>query len=62
MRPHRDTSAGRLVEMGTIADMRHLSALTVEASFDAQVPDITRVPGVSMVEVQRLDAAMPGAG
>ena len=26
--------AGRLVEMGTLAEMRHLSALTVEATFD----------------------------
>ncbi len=46
--------AGVLVEMGTMAEMRHLSALTVEASFVAQVPDITRVPGVSMVEVRGL--------
>ena len=46
--------AGRLVEMGTLADMRHLSALTVEATFEGSVPDVTRVPGVSMVEVQGL--------
>jgi ABC-2 type transport system ATP-binding protein len=42
---------GRLVEMGTLADMRHLSALTVEATFDGAVPDVASVPGVSHVEV-----------
>ena len=40
--------------MGTLADMRHLSALTVEATFEGTVPDVSRVPGVSMVEVQGL--------
>ena len=43
---------GVLVEMGTMAEMRHLSALTVEATFDGDVPDVTGVPGVSMVTVQ----------
>ena len=41
--------AGHLVEMGTLAEMRHLSALTVEATFDGPVPDLTGVPGVSSV-------------
>ncbi len=45
---------GVLVEMGTMAEMRHLSALTVEATFDSAVPDVTQVPGVSMVDVQGL--------
>jgi ABC-2 type transport system ATP-binding protein len=40
---------GRLVETGTLADMRHLSAVTVEATFDGPVPDLSRVPGVSSV-------------
>ena len=44
--------AGVLVEMGTLAEMRHLSALTVEATFEGEVPDISRVPGVSLVEVR----------
>ena len=35
---------GVLVEMGTLAQMRHLSALTVEATFDGAVPDLTGVP------------------
>jgi ABC-2 type transport system ATP-binding protein len=42
---------GVLVEMGTLAQMRHLSALTVEATFDGLVPDLGQVPGVSAVEV-----------
>ncbi len=42
---------GRLVEMGTLAELRHLSSLTVEATFDGTVPDLTGVPGVSAVEV-----------
>lgn len=44
--------SGELVEMGTMAEMRHLSALTVEATFAGAAPDVTNVSGVSMVEVQ----------
>jgi len=42
---------GLLVEMGTLAEMRHLSALTVEATFEGPVPDLSRIAGVSSVEV-----------
>ena len=38
---------GTLVEMGTLAQMRHLSAVSVEAIFDGEVPDVTHVEGVS---------------
>ncbi|MGD0996875.1 MAG: ABC transporter ATP-binding protein [Thermoleophilia bacterium] len=41
---------GVLVEMGTMAQLRHLSALTVEATFDGSVPDLTGVPGVTAVQ------------
>ncbi len=41
---------GVLVEMGTLAQMRHLAALTVEATFEGDVPDLSAVPGVSAVE------------
>ena len=37
---------GRLVEMGTLAEMRHLSAVTVDVIFDATPPDLAGVPGV----------------
>lgn len=43
--------AGHLVESGTLADLRHLSALTVEATFTCPPPDLSPVPGVSDVEV-----------
>ncbi len=43
---------GRLVEMGTLAELRHLSALTVEVTFDGDVPDLSHVPGVSAVQIE----------
>ncbi len=43
--------AGHLVEVGTLSEMRHLSALQVEAELDGVVPDLSSVPGVSAVEV-----------
>jgi ABC-2 type transport system ATP-binding protein len=42
---------GKLVEMGTLAQMRHLSAVSVEATFTGTVPDLSAVPGVSSIEV-----------
>ena len=39
--------AGKLVEMGTLDEMRHLSALTVEVTFAGAVPDLSGIPGVS---------------
>jgi ABC-2 type transport system ATP-binding protein len=32
--------------------MRHLSALSVDATFDAAPPDLSRIPGVTAVEMQ----------
>jgi ABC-type branched-subunit amino acid transport system ATPase component len=43
--------AGRLVETGTLAQLRHLSALTVQATFDGPVPDLSLVAGVSSLAV-----------
>jgi ABC-2 type transport system ATP-binding protein len=43
--------SGNLIEAGTLADMRHLSALSVEATFDTTPPDVSRVPGVTAIEV-----------
>jgi ABC-2 type transport system ATP-binding protein len=43
--------AGKLVETGTLAQLRHLSALTVQATFDGAVPDLSRVAGVSSLAV-----------
>lgn len=44
--------AGRLVEVGTLAEMRHLSALSIEATFTGPPPDLSHVPGVSDVVVE----------
>jgi ABC-2 type transport system ATP-binding protein len=42
---------GHLVEAGTLADLRHLQALQVEATFTQPPPDLSVVPGVSDIEV-----------
>lgn len=43
--------SGKLVEVGTLAEMRHLSALTVEATFDKTPPKVDHIKGVSDVKV-----------
>jgi len=43
--------AGTLIEVGTLSEMRHLSAVTVEATFDADPPRVEGVKGVSNVRV-----------
>ncbi len=43
---------GELLQVGTLAEMRHLSALSVEATFEGAPPDISDVPGVSAVEIE----------
>lgn len=40
---------GRVAESGTLSELRHLSAVTVEAAFAGAVPDLSGVPGVSGV-------------
>lgn len=42
---------GKLVELGTLAEMRHLSAVTVEATFDGAPPDVSRIEGITDVRV-----------
>ena len=42
---------GRLVEMGTLEEMRHLSTVSVEAVFDATPPDLAGVVGVKRAVV-----------
>ncbi len=42
---------GKLVELGTLAEMRHLSAVTVQATFDDTPPKVRAIPGVSDVEI-----------
>jgi ABC-2 type transport system ATP-binding protein len=40
---------GKLVEIGTLEQIRHLSAVTVEATFDHVIPDFSETSGVSNV-------------
>jgi ABC-2 type transport system ATP-binding protein len=42
---------GELLELGTLVQMRHLSAFSVQATFEGPVPDVSNVAGVSNVEV-----------
>jgi ABC-2 type transport system ATP-binding protein len=43
--------AGQLVELGTLTEMRHLSALTVVATFTDKPPKVDHLEGVSAVHV-----------
>ncbi len=40
---------GRLIEQGTLADLRHLSAQTVEVTFPGEPPALPPLPGVHVV-------------
>jgi ABC-2 type transport system ATP-binding protein len=40
---------GKLVEVGTLAQLRHLSAVTIEATFEGTPPDVRHFKGVSNV-------------
>ncbi len=42
---------GRLVDEGTLAELRHLSAQTVEVTFDGPVPELPSLPGVHATAV-----------
>lgn len=41
---------GKLVEFGTLEEMRHFSAVTVEATFTGTPPRVDKIKGVSNVE------------
>ncbi|NNN18458.1 MAG: ABC transporter ATP-binding protein [Acidimicrobiaceae bacterium] len=40
---------GRLIEMGTLSDMRHLSVKTLEATFNGEIPDLSKIPGLKSI-------------
>jgi ABC-2 type transport system ATP-binding protein len=42
---------GELVELGTLDELRHLSALTIDATFSTSPPDVSKVKNVSNVTV-----------
>jgi ABC-2 type transport system ATP-binding protein len=41
--------AGKLVDQGTLTELRHLSAQTVEVTFEGPVPDLAPLPGVKAI-------------
>jgi ABC-2 type transport system ATP-binding protein len=54
---------GELLQVGTLTELRHLSALSIEATFDGPPPDLGGVPGVTAVAVdgQRLRCEVAGS-
>jgi ABC-2 type transport system ATP-binding protein len=42
---------GKLVEVGTLSEMRHLSALSVEATFPGQPPKVDKIKGVTNAKI-----------
>ncbi len=40
---------GKLIELGTLSEMRHLSAVTVEATFAGALPEVANLSGVTNV-------------
>jgi ABC-2 type transport system ATP-binding protein len=55
--------AGRLVETGTLEELRHLAAVSVEATVRGSMPDLSGVAGVSNVRVsgERLECQVLGS-
>ncbi len=43
--------AGKLVELGTLDELRHFSAVTVEATFTGKPPSVSGIKGVSNIEI-----------
>ncbi len=41
--------AGKLVDQGTLTELRHLSAQTVEVRFEGPLPDLAPLPGVKAI-------------
>lgn len=44
--------AGKIVEQGTLESLRHLSALTIEASFHQTPPDVSKLKNISHIHIQ----------
>lgn len=43
--------SGKLVELGTLPELRHLTAVSIQATFEQSPPDIKHVAGVSHVKI-----------
>jgi ABC-2 type transport system ATP-binding protein len=53
---------GRLVELGSLDQMRHLSSLVVEVTFDGPVPDLASIPGVRAAHTEGNTTRLEVAG
>jgi ABC-2 type transport system ATP-binding protein len=53
---------GRLVELGSLDEMRHLSSLLVEVTFAGTAPDLSAVPGVRSAHTDGRVAHLEVAG
>jgi ABC-2 type transport system ATP-binding protein len=53
---------GKLVELGSLNQMRHLSSLLVEVTFDGTVPDLSSIPGVRAIHTEGNTAHLEVAG
>ena len=53
---------GRLVELGSLDQMRHLSSLLVEVTFVGPAPDLTSTPGVRAAQTQGTTVRLEVAG
>jgi ABC-2 type transport system ATP-binding protein len=53
---------GRLVELGSLDQMRHLSSVLVEVTFVGRAPDLSSVPGVRDAQSQGNTARLEVAG
>jgi ABC-2 type transport system ATP-binding protein len=40
--------SGRLVDQGTLPELRHLSAQTVEVTFDGRLPELQPLPDIEV--------------
>ncbi len=54
--------SGRLVELGSLDEMRHLSSLLVEVTFVGAVPDLSTVSGVRSAKAEGHTARLEVAG
>jgi ABC-2 type transport system ATP-binding protein len=54
--------AGKLIELGTLEQLRHLSAITVEATFEGMPPDVSHIMGIHNARVtgHRLSVQIQG--
>jgi len=45
--------SGKLVELGTLEELRHLSAVTVDATFEGHPPKVSHIKGVSNIKTHK---------